>query len=619
MAITVRELVTTWAFNVDFATLKAMDTRVATLRKETGALGKNIREVGGTLTRRLTLPIIGFGAAAAAATIGFEQALTGVSKTVDLTSDELKALGDRFKTLSERIPISAKELLGLAENAGQLGIEKQNLDEFVETVAALGVSTNLAAEDAAFALARIAASTGLPQKEIGRLGSVIVELGNNFATTEREIVQTGLRLVGAANVAGITQQEALGLAAAISSVGVGAEAGGTAISTFIAELQTAVKGGGAPLAKFAEIAGLSGEQLRALFERDAARALDVVIKGFGRLNDEGANVFKTLEEVGLADRRLRDVILRLAGSGDLLSETLATANQEFLDNNALTAEASKFYGTLGARATTLFNKLKNVTGELGEQLRPAFEFLFDVLEGGLDLIRDGIKLFGRLPGPIRTATIAFVGFLAVLGPLLIALIGSAGLLFAAKRLTGAMLDLNAAFLIAGGQGILGFIGSMLLAAAVPALLATAIFLLVDDIIGIFTGKKTFFGDIVGDWIWRNITFPIINGIEIAIEQIKKVPAQIKSGLGTAFGQAAELFGFGGLDATTGVTPGSAPPVATGGGGNLTANTTLNLTVPVGPGMTTGQAQDMGQTIGQEVRRELEKRDRKMLASFPEPD
>ena len=88
-----------------------------------------------------------------------------------------------------------------------------------------------------------------------RLGSVIVDLGNNFATTESEIVAMGTRLASAGKLAGLTEPEIMALAAAMSSVGIEAEAGGTAMTQTLNAIEKAVAKGGDDLAEFARYRG----------------------------------------------------------------------------------------------------------------------------------------------------------------------------------------------------------------------------------------------------------------------------------------------------------------------------------------------------------------------------
>ena len=222
-------------------------------------------------------------ASCAQASMDFESAITGVAKTTDLTDEELAAMSDSIKALSTEIPATTKEIAAVTEAAGQLGIQKDALLDFTEIMTMLGTATNMTADEAATALARFANITGMATDNYGRLGSVIVDLGNNFATTESEIVAMGTRLASAGKLAGLTEPEIMALAAAMSSVGIEAEAGGTAMTQTLNAIEKAVAKGGDDLAEFARIAGMSSEEFSSAWKNDAMSALTSFIGGLGIL------------------------------------------------------------------------------------------------------------------------------------------------------------------------------------------------------------------------------------------------------------------------------------------------------------------------------------------------
>ena len=215
---------------------------------------------------------VGKGALAAGAAIGglagvavksainFESSFAGVRKTVSGSEKELDRLAGGFLNLSRRIPVNVNELNRIGEAAGQLGIKKKNILEFTETIAKLGVSSNLAGEEGAAMLARFANVTSLPQDQFDNLGSAIVALGNAGASTEAEIAAMALRIGAAGTQVGLTAPQILGLSNALSSVGIEAEAGGTAMSTALTRINNAVDAGGAKLAGFAQVSGMSAQQ-----------------------------------------------------------------------------------------------------------------------------------------------------------------------------------------------------------------------------------------------------------------------------------------------------------------------------------------------------------------------
>lgn len=189
-------------------------------------VGQTISGFGSALTRGVTAPIVAGAGLVVKAAIDYESAFAGVKKTVDETATvSYQKLSDGIRQMAKELPASAVEIANVAEVAGQLGIKAEDILSFSRTMIDMGESTNLSAEEAATAIAKVANILGLTSDDYSRFGASVVDLGNNFATTEKDIVEMTNRLAAGGKLAGLTAPEILGLATAMSSVGIEAEAG----------------------------------------------------------------------------------------------------------------------------------------------------------------------------------------------------------------------------------------------------------------------------------------------------------------------------------------------------------------------------------------------------------
>ena len=303
------------------------------------------------------------------ASIDFETALANVAKTTGMNETELKYFGEEMKALSTQIPITAVELLGLAEAAGQLGIADKDIQEFTEVMAALGVSTNMTSEQAADSLARIANIMGTSASEYERMGSTIVELGNNSAATESEIVEMSTRIAGAAKLAGMSEANIFALATALASVGIEADAGGGSLSTLISNITVAAATGSKDLIAFADVAGMTAAEFKSAWETDPAAAFTAWIEGLAKMEANGESALVTLDNLGIKQIRQRRAITSLVGAENVLGETMEMSNRAWEENIALTEEAEKRYATSESQLEMYQNKLTNLNMVIGDRFK----------------------------------------------------------------------------------------------------------------------------------------------------------------------------------------------------------------------------------------------------------
>lgn len=428
--------------------------------------------LGDSMTRNVTIPIVRGAKDVINTYRDMESAFTGVKKTIDDTKfaeafgdsvDGWEVLDNAIREISQSTASTYEEVAAVMEWAGQLNVPLgkggESIKEFTRVMIELGDSTNLTAEESAEAIAKLMNIMGTDTSQVRNLGSAIVDLGNNSATTERDIVEMSMRIAGAGAQIGLTEQEVLGIATALSSVGIRAEMGGSAISKAMVKMQVAVETGydqvkklqeasgmtlrdlelmstndtksfkklaqslgmttteikdvikaGNNLNDFASIANMSTEEFVKLYRDDSVEALEAFITGLGDTETHGESAIAMLDEMGFREVRLRDTLLRVSGAQGLLSDSIERANEAWEEGDALQEESEKRYATLDAQINQLNERWKDMKYDIAEILVPVLGQLMDVLD-------DLIAAWKDLDPEQQQAIIRWIGVAAILGPI----------------------------------------------------------------------------------------------------------------------------------------------------------------------------------------------------------
>lgn len=443
--------------------LELVGEKLESVGKKFQTVGNNISKFGSGMTKYITTPIVGAFTASAKSAIDYETAFTGVMKTVDETATtSYQDISDAIKKMATETASSKTEIAAVAEAAGQLGVGADDIVDFTKNMVMLGDTTKLSAEEAASAIARFANVTGMSISDSDRLGAAIVDLGNNFATNEVDIMEMSQRLAGAGAQIGLTQGEILGFATALSSVGIAAEMGGSAFSKAMIKMQVAAETGYEPMIEleektgmslrdlqlmasnnsagftkladslgmtkselnsvisaadnlnsFAEVSNMTTEEFIQLYRNDATAALQAFIQGLGDTETSGQSTIAMLQDMGFTEVRLRDTLTRLANSGDLVTNAVTAGNQAWEENSALIVEAEKLYGTTAAQISQTKETLDNLAIEFGTTLMP---IIVDVLNDLKPILHDLSAAWQNMSPEEQKQFIENMAKLAAAGP-----------------------------------------------------------------------------------------------------------------------------------------------------------------------------------------------------------
>lgn len=323
--------------------------------------------------------------------IDWESAIAGVNKTIEATPAELKAIEQGLIDLSNRMPVAAADLAMIAENAGALGIAKQDILSFTETVALIGSTTNVSVDEAATALGQLGNVLKLTGDDYDNFAAALVDLGNKGASTEAQILEIARRSGSAATLIGIAKDATLGWSAAAANLGMNEELAGTSLQNLFLKAMPAYTKGSKDLQK---ITGLTAAQLKKSWQKDAGGALEALVAQIGSMPKDAR--LAAVQKLFGKGSGLTRLVLGLAESYDRnLKPALETSTDAWKENTAATAEAEKRFKTTQSQLAILKNNVTNAAVTIGTNLLPVINEFASEAVAWISTHQDDIKNFGR--------------------------------------------------------------------------------------------------------------------------------------------------------------------------------------------------------------------------------
>ena len=448
-------------------------TELARLQRQYDGLGRSInqlnrnRRLHGVIDARLANFRAGreqmktevMGAVAAAGiplvpikvAMDFESSMADVRKVVDFdTPQQFKEMQQDILQLTHRIPMAGKELAAIAASGGQLGVARQDLAAFTETVAKMSVAFDMSADEAGDSMAKLANVYQIPIAQIDRLGDAINHLSNSSPAKASDIVNTLGRIGGVAKQFGLTEQQAASLSNAFISLGKRPEVAGTAINGMLVRLMTADKQG-SRFQNTLKSMGMSAAQLKREIAENGEQALVNFIKRINALPKEQ----QMSALVDLFGREYADDIAVLAGSVNTyersirqLQETgkngqanyLGSMDKEFQSRMSTTAaQWQTFKNQLMHLGITIGSVVLPKINELLAEVKPLIDNLIRYSQAHPELIQNIYKVVALLVGFKAGSLIARFG-LNLVGTALLGLAGNAlGFIGSLMRLKSAMM------------------------------------------------------------------------------------------------------------------------------------------------------------------------------------
>lgn len=333
----------------------------------------------------------------------FESTMAGIKKVVDFDSpEEFAKMSNDLQQLSLRIPMTAKELGEIYAAGGQGGIAKEDLLDFTETAAKMGVAFDVSAQQAGDWMAKWRAALGLNQKQVTELADQINYLGNNTAANAAQISSVVSRIGALGKVGNVAGSQIAALGATLIGAGISEEVAATGIKNFMLALTS----------------GVSATKT----QRDAFAQLNIdpEILAQEMLKDPEKVMVGVLERIANARADLRAPLLNdIFGGESIEAISQMLANMKVLRRNldltksGYAGSMEKEFEAMADTATNSFTLMANsadmVKQKLGTSLLPVVKIVAKGTVATADAFGSFAQQFPRVTAGITGIALAGAG------------------------------------------------------------------------------------------------------------------------------------------------------------------------------------------------------------------
>lgn len=337
--------------------------------------------------------------------IDFESSMADVKKVVDFkTPDELKEFSNQILNMSRDIPLSVNEIASITASGGQLGIAKENLMDFTQTAAKMGVAFDMSAKEAGDNMATLMNIFNMSVDGVRGLGDTINHLSNNSASTANKIVNAVGRIAGNAKDMGLSADATAGLASSFIALGKQPEVAATAINSMLTVLNNADKAGG-DLEKAFKSIGLSGKELKAQILKNPQKALTDFLHTLSKVPKEK----KTGVLTTIFGKNFGDDISLLTGAIENFDKAMVLSgdNKRF---GSMEAEFQSRSDTTENKIQLMKNALNELSVSFGRVFLPYIKRGVEKITEFIQKITEFVRSNEDLVKKIGFSVAAFFGF-----------------------------------------------------------------------------------------------------------------------------------------------------------------------------------------------------------------
>lgn len=370
------------------------------MAKEVWSTGKNISKVGGTLTKSLTLPLVGIGTAAIKIGMDFEQSMSNVKAVTGANAEEMEQLEKAARDAGKATSKSAKESADALGYMGLAGWDAKDSIEGLMPVLRLSEAGNIELARASSLVTDSMSAMGIEVKDLPKYLDTVAQASRSSNTDIDAMMEAYLGVGGVLRGLNVPIEDSAVSLGMLANAGIKGGEGGKSLSSILTNLT-------APTGR-------------------AKKALDEL--GFSAFDSQGN--FKGMEDVlfdlkgkmsGMTQEQKNSYMSMIAGKEHIkgLNALMNGLDDSYVDLKESIGDAD---GALDEMSKTMLDNNKGSLTQLKSGLEEVGLKIYDTLKPA---IADAIDLMQRFTDKLNNLTpeqqetiTKFVKLAVVIGPAL---------------------------------------------------------------------------------------------------------------------------------------------------------------------------------------------------------
>lgn len=388
------------------------------VKKGTDDLTKGLNDlskVGKTLTKTLTLPIIGFGTLATKEASEFNYSMAEVQAISGATSEELKMMENQARELGKTTMASAKDASQGLKYFSMAGYSVKESMDALEPTLQLSIATNTDLARTADIVSDAMTALKIPASNTAKFTDILAQASSKANTNVELLGESFKYCAPVAGELGIKAEDlAVGLSL-MANAGIKGSMSGTQMRTALARLVKPTKEMQAAMDKY---------NIQIQKNKD----------GSVNLMDTMTHLRSSLKDLGETERA--NVLATLMGQEAMAGwSAIVGASEE--DFNSLAESIYNSEGATERMSDTMQNTFKGSVKEMesafSEMKIAVGNILIPVLENVVEAITDAFNWFNDLDEGMQSIIVTAGGIVAGIGPALMAIGGIGKVAAGAKK------------------------------------------------------------------------------------------------------------------------------------------------------------------------------------------